>query len=108
MRVVRAAASIAALLVFLFSGHAQVPTSPTAPVAAPPATPPAATPTTPPSPSGAHPLTPTDLESFFDGVLPLQLERSDVAGAAVLVMKDGNVQLQKGYGYADLKSKTAR
>ena len=35
----------------------------------------------------------------------LQLERSDIAGASVLVMKDGNVLLQKGYGYADVKSK---
>ncbi len=35
----------------------------------------------------------------------MQLERSDVAGASVLVMKDGNVLLQKGYGYADVKSK---
>jgi CubicO group peptidase (beta-lactamase class C family) len=35
----------------------------------------------------------------------MQIERSDIAGASVLVMKDGNVLLQKGYGYADLKSK---
>ena len=33
------------------------------------------------------------------------MERSDIAGASVLVMKDGNVLLQKGYGYADMKSK---
>ena len=37
----------------------------------------------------AHPLERADLEAFFDGVLPLQLERSDIAGASVLVMKDG-------------------
>ena len=35
----------------------------------------------------------------------MQLERSDIAGASVLVMKDGQVLLQKGYGYADLKTK---
>ena len=46
-----------------------------------------------------------DLEAFFDGIVPLQLERSDIAGASVLVMKDGNVLLEKGYGYADLKWK---
>jgi CubicO group peptidase (beta-lactamase class C family) len=28
-----------------------------------------------------------------------------VAGASVLVMKDGNVLLEKGYGYVDMKSK---
>ncbi len=52
-----------------------------------------------------HPLDQADLTAFFDGILPLQLERSDIAGASVLVMKDGNVLLAKGYGYADVKSK---
>jgi CubicO group peptidase (beta-lactamase class C family) len=53
----------------------------------------------------AHPLDPADLEAFFDATLPLQLERSDIAGASVLVMKDGKVLLEKGYGYADVKEK---
>lgn len=53
----------------------------------------------------AHPLNKDDLEAFFDGIIPLQLERSDVAGASVLVMKDGETLLLKGYGYSDLKSK---
>jgi CubicO group peptidase (beta-lactamase class C family) len=52
----------------------------------------------------AHPLESADLESFFDGILPLQLERSDIAGASVLVMKDGVVLLEKGYGVADVKT----
>jgi CubicO group peptidase (beta-lactamase class C family) len=53
----------------------------------------------------AHPLNKDDLEAFFDGIIPLQLQRSDVAGASVLVMKDGETLLLKGYGYSDLKSK---
>jgi CubicO group peptidase (beta-lactamase class C family) len=52
-----------------------------------------------------HALEASDLESFFDGIIPLQLERSDIAGASVLVMQNGQVLLEKGYGYADLKSK---
>jgi CubicO group peptidase (beta-lactamase class C family) len=44
-----------------------------------------------------------DLGAFFDGVIPLQLEHSDIAGASVLVMKDGKLLLQKGYGFADAK-----
>lgn len=52
----------------------------------------------------AHALEPADLEAFFDGILPLQLERSDIAGASVLVMKDGVVLLEKGYGVADVKT----
>jgi CubicO group peptidase (beta-lactamase class C family) len=50
-------------------------------------------------------LTQGDLQAFFDGIIPLQLERSDIAGASVLVMKDGEVLLQKGYGFSEMKSK---
>ena len=54
---------------------------------------------------GPHALEASDLVPFLDGIVPLQLERSDVAGASVLVMQNGEVLLEKGYGYADLKSK---
>jgi CubicO group peptidase (beta-lactamase class C family) len=57
------------------------------------------------APVPAHRLNKDDLEAFFDGIVPLQLERSDVAGASVLVMKDGETLLLKGYGYSDLKTK---
>jgi CubicO group peptidase (beta-lactamase class C family) len=59
----------------------------------------------PSTPAPTHSLDEADLTAFFDGILPLQLERSDIAGASVLVMKDGNVLLAKGYGYADVKTK---
>src|ERR1700678_1339726 len=52
-----------------------------------------------------HALEAADLEAFFDGIIPLQLERSDIAGASVLVMQNDHVLLEKGYGYADLKGK---
>jgi CubicO group peptidase (beta-lactamase class C family) len=55
--------------------------------------------------SAPHALERTDLEAFFDGIIPLQLERSDVAGATVLVMKDGKDLLRKGYGYSDVAKK---
>jgi CubicO group peptidase (beta-lactamase class C family) len=54
-----------------------------------------------------HALVNEDLEAFFDGIIPLQLERSDVAGATVLVMRGGETLLQKGYGFSDLKAKQA-
>jgi CubicO group peptidase (beta-lactamase class C family) len=54
---------------------------------------------------GPHALEASDLAPFFDGIVPLQLERSDVAGASVLLMQDGAVLLEKGYGFADLKSR---
>lgn len=58
------------------------------------------------TPQEQHPLTSADLEAFFDGIIPMQLERSDIDGATVLVMKDGQVLLQKGYGFADQEKKT--
>jgi CubicO group peptidase (beta-lactamase class C family) len=57
------------------------------------------------APPAAHPLAKADLEAFFDGLVPLQMERSDVAGATVLVMKDGQILLKKGYGFSDLAKK---
>jgi CubicO group peptidase (beta-lactamase class C family) len=53
----------------------------------------------------AHALVKEDLEAFFDGIIPLQLERSDVAGASVLVMRGSDTLLLKGYGFRDLKKK---
>jgi CubicO group peptidase (beta-lactamase class C family) len=92
----------AGLLIAAALCAAQAPskTEPTAP--APPA---ANAQTASGQPAAAHALEPPDLEAFFDGIFPLQLERSDVAGASVLVMRDGNVLLAKGYGFADLKAK---
>jgi CubicO group peptidase (beta-lactamase class C family) len=75
------------------------PTIPPAIVTAP------ATAPVPASPPATPVLTTADLGAFFDGILPFQLERNDIAGASVLVMKDGNILLEKGYGYADVKSK---
>jgi len=56
-------------------------------------------------PGVPHALERADLEAFFDGIIPLQLERSDVAGATVLVMKDGKDLLRKGYGFSDISKK---
>jgi CubicO group peptidase (beta-lactamase class C family) len=53
----------------------------------------------------AHALEKADLEAFFDGIVPLQLERSDAAGATVLVRKDGKELLKKGYGFSDISKK---
>src|SRR5688572_28962633 len=47
-------------------------------------------------------LTRTDLEAWLDGVMPYALKEADIAGAVIAVVKDGEVLLQKGYGYADL------
>ena len=56
-------------------------------------------------PSGLHELTAQDLEAFLDGIVPLQLERDDIAGATIAVVKDGKLLFAKGYGYADYEKK---
>ncbi|MGH6909349.1 MAG: serine hydrolase domain-containing protein [Phenylobacterium sp.] len=56
-------------------------------------------------PQTARPLTREDLEAWLDGYMPYALQRGDVAGAVVVVVKDGQVLLQKGYGYADVASR---
>ena len=59
------------------------------------------------SPADAtHALTADDLSTFLDGLVPFALERGDVAGGVISVVKDGKVLFAKGYGYADLKTRT--
>lgn len=49
-----------------------------------------------------HELTRADVEEFFDLLMKDQLAREDIAGAVVGVVKDGQVVIAKGYGYADV------
>ena len=93
-------------LCILVPARALPPQTPPATKTVPPAAETEAKPTPTPPPA-AHPLEKADLESFFDGLVPLQMERSDVAGATVLVMKDGKELLKKGYGYTDITKKTS-
>jgi len=48
------------------------------------------------------PLTAADLDSWLDGYLPYALKTGDIAGAVVVVVKDGEVLSERGYGYADV------
>lgn len=48
------------------------------------------------------PLVRADLEAWLDGYMPYALSRGNIAGAVVVVVKDGAVLLQKGYGYSDV------
>lgn len=53
-----------------------------------------------------HAMTADDLATFFDGMLPYMLARGDIAGGAIVVVKDGKVLFAHGYGYADLEHRT--
>ena len=74
-----------------------LPVAPSPVVAAPAASNPA---------DATHALTADDLSTFLDGLVPFALERGDVAGGVISVVKDGKVLFAKGYGYADLKTRT--
>ena len=56
-----------------------------------------------PTPGGStgHPLDPSDLHAWLDGLLPYAMKSGDIAGAVVVIVKDGKVLFQKGYGYSD-------
>lgn len=72
-------------------------TNPLAPAPTTAATPTAVTP--------ADKLNAADLEAWLDGLMPYVLEQTDVAGSVVVVVKNGQVLLEKGYGYSDLAAR---
>jgi CubicO group peptidase (beta-lactamase class C family) len=51
-----------------------------------------------------HPLDKSDVDAWLDGFFPYALQKGDVAGAVVVVVKDGQVLTQRGYGFADVKA----
>lgn len=75
-------------------GPPLTPPGPAAEIAAPQAPPPA-----------TAPLTTADVEAWLDGFVPYALQRADIAGAVVVVVKDGEVLAQKGFGYADVAAR---
>jgi CubicO group peptidase (beta-lactamase class C family) len=106
------AAALAALI-FGLCGFAP-PATQTAPATLAPATPPApavkaaepaAATAAPQAATGPHALTAEDAGAWFDGLVPDAIARGDIAGAVVVVVKDGQVLMQRGYGYADLKTR---
>jgi CubicO group peptidase (beta-lactamase class C family) len=58
-----------------------------------------------PASSSAHALTADDLGAYLDGMIPYAMGRGDVAGIVVVVVKDDRVLFEKGYGFADVKTR---
>ena len=50
-------------------------------------------------------LSKSDVDAWLDGYMPYALARGDVAGAVVVIVKDGQVLTQRGYGYADVAAR---
>ncbi len=80
-----------AMVAGLFAGQ---PTLAAAPVA-PAVTPAVATP-------ALARLTASDAEAWIDGYLPYALKRGGIPGAVVVIVKDGQILFEKGYGTSDL------
>jgi CubicO group peptidase (beta-lactamase class C family) len=59
----------------------------------------------PQAPQTTAQLTKEDVEAYLEGVVPVQLQRNDIAGAVVAIVRDGQVLFAKGYGFADMKSR---
>src|SRR6266496_967475 len=55
--------------------------------------------------TGANELNASDIAAFLDGILPAQLQREDIAGATIAIVRDGKILFAKGYGYADVEKK---
>ncbi|HEV7314606.1 serine hydrolase domain-containing protein [Sphingopyxis sp.] len=56
--------------------------------------------------SGSAPvLVKSDVDAWLDGYMPFALRRGDAAGAVVVVVKDGAVVTQRGFGYADVAAR---
>jgi len=51
-------------------------------------------------------LTKQDVDAWLDGMMPFALRRGDLAGAVIVVVKDGQVLTQRGFGYADAAKRT--
>src|SRR6185437_7538968 len=94
----------AALLVIALSCVAQSETPSVTPK-------PAATPDAAATPNAVaatgHALTQADVVSWLDGLVPYAMQSGDIAGGVVVVVKDGQILAEKGYGYSDVAAKKA-
>ena len=56
-------------------------------------------------PAESHEMTTQDVIAFLDGIVPAQLKPNDIAGATVIIVKDGKILAARGYGYADVEKR---
>lgn len=58
-----------------------------------------------PTVAGGQELNSTDVNAWLDGFMPFALARGDIAGAVVVIVKDGQVLTQRGYGFSDVEKR---
>jgi CubicO group peptidase (beta-lactamase class C family) len=64
---------------------------------------PTTTATLPESGPATHDMTAADVGAWLDGFMPNAIRQADVAGAVVAVVKDGQLLVERGYGFADVE-----
>ena len=85
-----------------------LPPSPASPLK-PATTKPSGTPPTAvaaPRAGNGHTLDKNDVDAWLDGYMPFALNKSDIPGAVVVVVKDGQILTARGFGYADVDKRT--
>jgi len=55
--------------------------------------------------TGGGPADPSELEAFVDGIMQAHMKANHIAGITFSYIKNGEIFLAKGYGYADVKKK---
>lgn len=65
----------------------------------------AAVPTVPRQ-AGAAELNAADVNAWLDGFIPYALGTGDIAGGVIVIVRDGQVLTQRGFGYADVERRT--
>src|SRR5688500_18838534 len=59
-----------------------------------------------PLPPASPQLVLADVEAWLDGYMPYAIKTGDIAGAVVVIVKDGQILTERGYGYADVAKRT--
>src|ERR1700710_3034048 len=100
MRILRAIGLALAAIALPLAAQSQPELKPQKPLA-----PPSVEGAPPASPSSKAPsITAQDVDAWLGGFLPYALHNADIPGAVVVVVKDGQVLTQRGFGYADVKA----
>lgn len=103
-RLIICACLLLLVILLCIGASAQAPVPATAPAAVKKAAAGTANAVTPQS-TNTPEMTNADVSAFLDGVMPLQLAREDIAGAVIVVVKDGKILFAKGYGYANVEKR---
>ena len=56
-----------------------------------------------PAPTGGREITAEDVNSWLDGFIPYAIGTGDIAGGVIVIVKDGQVLTQRGFGWADVE-----